>query len=145
MYESFQITQNIILVNDQRAILILRHRESKKWLLPGGRIEKGEMWESALKREIREEIGIENISIQEIFDVDSWKSKDIPYYGITFYGIFPAETITLSSEHDKWKFVTEENLDSVDFWNKRIHQRIAKFFQSKKYEILNSKVCMRSA
>jgi len=90
------------------------------------------MWESALKREIREEIGIENISIQGIFDVDSWKSKDIPYYGITFYGIFPTETITLSSEHDKWKFVTEENLDSVDFWSEKIYQRIVKFFSKVK-------------
>lgn len=135
MHESFQITQNIILTDSQGNVLILRHKDSKKWLLPGGRINKGEMWEEALKRELREEIGIENINIQGIFDIDSWKSKDIPYYGVTFYGKLPNETVVLSSEHDDWKLITEKDLDHIDFWSEKIYQRIKKFFHSKcKYE-----------
>lgn len=131
MYESFQITQNIILTNSQGNLLILRHKDSKKWLLPGGRINKGEMWESALRREIYEETGLENIPVQGIFDTDSWESKDIPYYGVTFYGKLPHEMIVLSDEHDDWKLITEKDLNHIDFWSEKICQRIKKFFQSK--------------
>jgi 8-oxo-dGTP pyrophosphatase MutT (NUDIX family) len=41
-----------------KKIFIVHHKKAKQWILPGGHIEQNELLEDALKREIREELGI---------------------------------------------------------------------------------------
>ncbi len=47
-----------IIVHDGR-MLLLRSHDTRKWMQPGGGIEKGEHIEQALKRELLEEAGLE--------------------------------------------------------------------------------------
>src|SRR5690606_28871668 len=47
-----------IIVHDDKTLL-LRSRETDKWMQPGGGIDKGETIEEALWRELREEVGLE--------------------------------------------------------------------------------------
>jgi 8-oxo-dGTP diphosphatase len=47
----------LILSGEQ--ILLLRYQADPKWTMPGGAVEKGELIETALRREIKEETGIE--------------------------------------------------------------------------------------
>lgn len=58
---------------DQRedTLLLVRVRQNEHWYLPGGKIEDRESAESALEREIREELGIVLIpaSIQYLYTV----------------------------------------------------------------------------
>lgn len=57
-----------LIQNDKGKVLLLRTLVEEKdgtkrtyWDIPGGRIDRGETIEAALRREIREEIGIEDI------------------------------------------------------------------------------------
>jgi 8-oxo-dGTP diphosphatase len=57
----FTVTVGAILLDEDRRILLLRHafRKGSGWGIPGGFIEKGEDPEEAIRRELREEVGLE--------------------------------------------------------------------------------------
>lgn len=48
----------LALVSDGERFLLVRSRESGRWLLPGGRVEPGETEPQAVVREVREETGV---------------------------------------------------------------------------------------
>lgn len=54
---------NAVVFNEKREVLLTRRspivREPGKWCLPGGHFDGGENWVTAVRRECREEIGIE--------------------------------------------------------------------------------------
>lgn len=54
-----------ILVNRDGKILLVWHKYQEGWFLPGGKISGGENYEDALRRELREELGVELISRPE--------------------------------------------------------------------------------
>jgi 8-oxo-dGTP diphosphatase len=53
-----KIAQKVIIEKDGK-VLIVRHPNSDKWEIPGGRLNKGELPEDGVKREVLEEIGAE--------------------------------------------------------------------------------------
>src|SRR5262245_11100641 len=59
---------NGIVMNDRGEVLLTRRsplvRESGKWCLPGGHLELGEDWATAVIREIREEVGLESRALK---------------------------------------------------------------------------------
>lgn len=57
----FAVTAGAIITDGQGRVLLLKHRfrPGSGWGMPGGYIEKYEQPEAALRRELREEIGLE--------------------------------------------------------------------------------------
>ncbi len=70
----FTVTAGALIFNDKHQILLLKHtfRAGTGWGLPGGFLEKGEQPIDALRRELREEIGLE-VDDVEVFAVRSFK------------------------------------------------------------------------
>ena len=58
---SFTVSAAAIISNEKEEVLLLNHvlRPFSGWGFPGGFLEKGEQADDAIRREIREEIGIE--------------------------------------------------------------------------------------
>jgi len=128
-HQLFEITQNAVLKNSLGNVLILRH-VTGKWLLPGGKINLGEMWLEGLRRELREELSISDFQIIKILDVDSWIEKDLGYGVITYLIKTSNESIIkLSDEHKEYTWVQPKDLENYDFWNPKIKERIKKAFR----------------
>src|SRR4029450_9518291 len=70
----FTVTAGALIFNDAGNVLLLKHRfrAGSGWGLPGGFLEQGEQPLEALKRELREEIGLE-VDTAEIYASRSFK------------------------------------------------------------------------
>jgi len=75
-------TVGALIFNQEGKIFLMKsHKWKNKYVIPGGRVELGERIEDALKREIKEETGldiydIEFICFQEfVFDDEFWKKR----------------------------------------------------------------------
>ncbi|MGH9942855.1 MAG: NUDIX hydrolase, partial [Pyrinomonadaceae bacterium] len=57
----FMVTAGAIVLDPQGRVLLLKHRyrAGNGWGIPGGFLEKGEQPDEALRRELREEVGLE--------------------------------------------------------------------------------------
>lgn len=70
----FTVTAGALIFNDAGHVLILKHRfrAGTGWGIPGGFLEAGEQPEEALRRELREEIGLQPDEV-EIFTTRTFK------------------------------------------------------------------------
>ena len=77
--------------------------------IPGGRLEFGENFETALKREIKEELGID-IQMGKCSRIWSLIKEDLHLIGITFNAKYVGGDIKLSFEHDSYSWVKKEDV-----------------------------------
>jgi ADP-ribose pyrophosphatase YjhB (NUDIX family) len=78
----FTVTAGAMIFDEQDRILLLDHvfRPDSGWGIPGGFLNKGEQPEAALRRELREEIGIEVESVEMLFARTLPKTRQIEIY-----------------------------------------------------------------
>lgn len=83
------------------------------WEFPGGKIEQGETPKEACKREIKEELEVD-IKVGELFDTVEY---DYPNFHLKMYCYLCkiSEGNIVLVEHEAAKWLTKENLDSVDW------------------------------
>jgi ADP-ribose pyrophosphatase YjhB (NUDIX family) len=124
--EDMKFLQKAVLYHptDRRRFLALKrepndHSRAGKWDLPGGNLHFGQVAEQGLRREIREESGLEVTGIRPI---QVWSK----YFGGTkVYHLFIGYTaralsakVVISYEHTEFRWVTKPEflqLDSADF------------------------------
>jgi len=122
------ITQAAFLMNASHQMLILQLPDNR-WQLPGGKLRRKEQWESGLRREIREEIGITNISIIRVLYIDNWNTPHNDYYRAYFLCTTFGEAITLSSAHINYEWISAEtNLSGHVFTHLTVKNHIKVFF-----------------
>lgn len=119
-HKLFKVNQNAIIRNKNGEILILQ--KDGKWMLPGGRLED-EGWLEGLKREVKEEAGIENFEVQDILNVDMSDSGET--YIVTFLcGIEEMPKVILSHEHQEYAWLKLTDIDKFEFWHEKIKERL---------------------
>lgn len=112
-----------IIMNGSDILLIQRSKndghEQLQWEIPGGKLDKGQDFGSAIERELIEEVGTYATPISKLayFDSDidgSSKYKGIPY--IRMVSLYRCEnrSVRLSSEHDDYKWVAFEDALKMD-------------------------------
>ena len=118
MEKPYGLTMRGVVKNEDGEILVLRrHPKSKtnphKWELPGGKIEKGEFFDEAYVREIREETDLD----VKVGDFCEAVQDDYPHKR-TVQLIMYAENVTgevkISDEHDDWKWASVDEIKSLD-------------------------------
>ena len=65
----FTVTAGAVVVDERGRVLLLRHvfRRGSGWGVPGGFLERGEQPEEAVRRELREEVGLEAAEARLVF------------------------------------------------------------------------------
>ena len=66
-----------LVINKNNEILLVKHTYSSGWYLPGGGVDRGESYHAAIKRELKEEVGI-------------CPTKEPVIFGIYIHSIFGA-------------------------------------------------------
>lgn len=77
------------------------------WEGVGGSIEPGESPEEAILREVREEVGIEDIAIERLA-YTSLCHGDEPMLIIAYLCSTQSQTVRLSDEHQAWRWVDKQ-------------------------------------
>lgn len=78
----FTVTAGAMIFDDEGRILLLDHvfRPDSGWGIPGGFLTKGEQPEAALRRELKEEIGIEVEAVELLFARTLPRPRQIEFY-----------------------------------------------------------------
>lgn len=75
---SFNFAQKAFIVKENKLLMVKKSKDDpknpNKWEVPGGRMEFGEAVDEHIKREVKEEVGLD-IQIGEPFAIWTWKIK----------------------------------------------------------------------
>lgn len=119
-----QVSVGAWILNDKKEILFVKRAKTEdfmpgQWELPGGSSDFGEAPQDALKREIKEECGID-IKVLNPLTVKTYfmetLRKKVQRIEIIFYCkiVDKQQKITLSPEHSNFKFLSLENLGEFE-------------------------------
>lgn len=120
-----RVAMKAVIVNNEGKVLILREASTYedgtnvgRYHMPGGRIEPGENFEMALKREVHEETGLEIELLHPVY-IGEWRPviREVPHHIIaTFIVCKPSvhDAIVLSSEHDQYKWIIPKERAQYD-------------------------------
>ncbi len=104
--------KTIIMNRDLGKVLLIQRSAAEvsgagTWEGVGGKIEPGESPEEAILREIREEVGMEDVAIERIA-YTSLRHGEKPLLIIAYLCSTTAQTVQLSGEHQSWCWADEQ-------------------------------------
>lgn len=113
------LVNRCIIENEKHEVLFIKrtHKEkwmSKKWEVPGGKLDPGQDMTHAMEREVLEETGLTIITVSRISFVDGMTITSGKYSGLPYIVIFGKAKLIggilkLSKEHTAVKWIKPAN------------------------------------
>ncbi len=98
-----------LIVDDQNRLLLLKRSDSGCWGPPGGAVELGEAVETAARREVREETGLElgDLSLFGVFSGPEFfyrypNGDEVHNVSIVYLARLTGGDVRLNGEHTAW-------------------------------------------
>lgn len=123
-------TKAVVLRKDGKMLTMLRGQNAPtnalKWDLPGGILEHGEEADKGVIRETKEETGLDIVA-PRVFHAIA-RANRIGEHWTTIFSVAHVDTndVTLSWEHDEFKWILPEEFDTMDA-SKRNKEAVAYF------------------
>jgi 8-oxo-dGTP diphosphatase len=112
--KTFAVATKAIVYRDKIFLVVFKSDKEdvnpNSYYIPGGRIDFNEELDDALKREVKEESGLE---IEIIQPTDAWsflKDEDTQLTGITYLVIGQKGEVVLSEEHSSYEWLTYDEV-----------------------------------
>lgn len=132
-HENFRVGVRSLVIYNRKTLLLKRSthtRDKACWESPGGRVEFGEDLHTALRREIKEETGLDNIHIEKLLYALTFVDTDIQEIGLMYLSYANSDKVTLSDEHTDFIWATKEQLKLLNKSNAQELEENAVFLDS---------------
>jgi 8-oxo-dGTP pyrophosphatase MutT (NUDIX family) len=108
---------DLLISNDNSEIIAQKRAANRKlfpgcWEVPGGHVEDGEGFIETIKREIKEELGLDFVKLIDFVDSFDWESDGKEYRNFQFLGIARGEPkLTEPEKTTELCWINFSNLD----------------------------------
>jgi 8-oxo-dGTP diphosphatase len=114
----YRVSIKALILDETRTKFLVAQEDNGLWGLPGGGWDWGETYDSCLKRELHEEMGLTVISVEKtpsyLVPAHMNKKKEIWITNVVFEVTVADLDFTPSNECVAIKFVTAENVRAMD-------------------------------
>ena len=115
--KEFILGVKAIVIHNKKVLLLQRSRNRKsgkgygEWEFPGGKVEFGEDFHTTLRREIKEETGLEYICIGKLlYAMTAVVGPNAQIVGLMYVCYANSDKVTLSDEHLDFVWAGKEQL-----------------------------------
>jgi|SRR3989339_267020 len=120
-FEKFWITQAGVIIKNNKCLVLELADKPGCWDIPGGRIDKGEVnnSEAAFRREIKEELGVDNFDIIDLVAHDIWYAGEVKQSVCALVFLIDnlnTYDIKTSPEHINYKWLNEDEIKDEFLW-----------------------------
>ncbi|MCL2773991.1 MAG: NUDIX hydrolase [Oscillospiraceae bacterium] len=107
----FRVGVRSLVIYNRKVLLIKRSDEEYAWESPGGHLEFGEDLHTALRREIKEETGLNDIRIGKLLFAVTFIGSEQQDVGLYYLSYANSDKVTLSDEHTDFIWANKEQMN----------------------------------
>lgn len=114
----YRVAARVLIVQDNKVLLVKESDGGTWWALPGGGIDHGEAIESALAREVEEELGVPAREVKSDLQIAYFNIgqvvNGVPRMNLFFKAHVPEQLLTKTDHVAAWRWFTRDEFMQAD-------------------------------